>query len=133
MMEQQIQLRIDIIPYENDEAEIMANLTRDIRDDFLELEIKAVDYIHKNIIPEKTKSGEIIEWGTLLLTLAASGGVITTIVTAIQSWLSRHERRSIVLEIDQDRLEITGVSSEEQKKLIDAWLARHRGYLISND
>ena len=39
--------------------------------------------------------------------------------------VSRHERRMISLEIDGDRLQMTGVSDKEQGRLIDVWISRH--------
>ena len=39
----------------------------------------------------------------------------------------------LTLEIDGDKIEVTGISSEEQKRLIDAWMQRHRGFLVADD
>jgi hypothetical protein len=64
----------------------------------------------------------------LLVTLATSaaagaGGVLPTLINTVQSWLSRrHENRSITLEIQGDKLEVSSVSSEEQRRLIDTWI-----------
>ena len=44
---------------------------------------------------------------------------------AVQSWLADSSRRSIKLGLGGDVLELTGVSSREQARLTDAWLARH--------
>ena len=74
-----------------------------------------------------------VTWGALLVALTASGGVLTTLVNTLQSWLTRHERRSVTLEIDGDRLEVTGISSQEQQRLIDTWLSRHGEIVIAND
>jgi hypothetical protein len=56
--------------------------------------------------------------------LAASGGALTTIINLIQSKLTKD--RSVTLEIDGDKLEVTGISSEDQKRLIDDWLKRRQ-------
>jgi hypothetical protein len=39
----------------------------------------------------------------------------------------------VTLEIDGDKLEVTGLSSEEQQRLINAWLSRHGGIVIANE
>jgi hypothetical protein len=49
------------------------------------------------------------------------------VVAAVQSWLSRSRQRSIKLELGGDVLELTGVGSDEQRRLTDEWLRRHDG------
>ena len=62
----------------------------------------------------------------LVVTLAQSQ-LLTAVVAAVQSWLSRSQRRSIRLELGGDVLELTGVASAEQRRLTDEWLRRHDG------
>lgn len=101
------------------------SLTRQLRDELIDLDVEAVDYVSGGKVPARAKAGDPITWGALLLALAASGGVFTTLISAVQSWLTRNNQRSITLEIDGDRLELQGVSSQEQQRLTDAWLSRH--------
>lgn len=65
--------------------------------------------------------------GSLLVVLAASGGVLTTLVGTLQAWLLRHSGSQIVVEIDGDRLELTGATDDERRRTLDVWLARHDG------
>lgn len=123
-------LRLDAGP--ETDAEELARITRRLREELLGLDVEAVEFAKSGETPEGAKVGPAIDWNTLLLTLAASGGVLTTIIGVLQSWLTRHEGRSVMLEIDGDKIEITGISSEEQKRLIDAWLRRHRGFVIAD-
>ena len=132
-MKQAFQLILRIDTESRGEAEELESITRQLRKELLELDVEAIDFANTGEMPTKAKAGAPIDWSTLILTLAASGGVITTIIGVAQSWLARHEKRSIALEIDGDRLEITGISSEEQQNLTNAWLSRHRGVLISHD
>lgn len=115
------------------EDEELEQLTQQLRRELLELDVEAVELLRSGKAPSKAKAGDAITWGSLLLTLAASGGVLTTLIQVLQSWLTRHEQRSLTLEIDGDRLEITGVSSKEQERLIEAWLGRHRGIVVDDD
>ena len=64
--------------------------------------------------------------GALVITLGQSQ-LLTAVVAAVQSWLSRSQRRSIKLELGGDILELTGVASGEQWRLTDEWLRRHGG------
>jgi hypothetical protein len=46
-------------------------------------------------------------------------------VAAVRSWLGGSGQRTVKLEMDGDLLELTGVSSKEQRRLTDEWLRRH--------
>ena len=127
----QLALYLDAGP-ESDEKEL-AELTRQLRDELLDLDLESVDLVSNGVLPPKSKVVEPLTLGALLLTLAASGGVITTLINAIQSWLTRHDRRSVTLEIDGDKLEVGGISPEEQQRLIDAWAGRHFRRLSADD
>ncbi len=76
--------------------------------------------------PVGAKAGDPVSVNAILVTLAASGGVLTTLLGAVQAWLLRSSARHVVLEIDGDRLEVDGVTSEERRALTAAWLARHQ-------
>lgn len=75
--------------------------------------------------PDRAKAGVPFAPGEIVLALLASGGVLTSLIGLLQNWLSRRERHSIVLEIDGDRLEIHGLESADQQRLIDSWIERH--------
>jgi hypothetical protein len=62
---------------------------------------------------------------TLVVTLAASGGVLSSLVSLLQRWLTRREAASVTLEIKGDKLLITGASPESERLLVNQWLSRH--------
>lgn len=120
-----IKLKIDAGPDGDDED--LERLTENLRNELLELEIESAELSRDGVVPAHSKVVDPISWGTILLTLAASGGVLTTLIQAVQSWLNRNELNTISLEIDGDKLELKGVSSQQQSQLIEAWLKRHEG------
>jgi hypothetical protein len=126
MTHQITQLRLTLDVELETDSEELEQLTRQLWEELLELDVQAVDWMTGESTPAKAKAGDAITWGTLLLTLAASGGVFTALISVVQAWLTRHERCSITLEIEGDRLQITGISSAEQQQLIDAWVCRYR-------
>jgi hypothetical protein len=68
-----------------------------------------------------------LTWGSLLVTLAASGGILSNVINSVQSWLTRHGDRTIRLKIDDDEIEVKGrISNEEEHRLIDNWINRHK-------
>jgi hypothetical protein len=115
----------------DDDPEELERLTHNLRDDLTEVDaIEKVDLVTKEgeQAPKGSRAGgEVAALGSLLVTLGASAGttIIPNLVNTLQSWLTRHERRKISLEIGGDKLEVTGVSDKEQQRLIDAWISRH--------
>ena len=119
-------LRIATDP-ETDEQE-MEEFWRRLRQELAELDVDAVDQVRGGEAPAGAK-GDSVTLGMLLVTLAASGGVLTTLISTVQSWLTRQKRHAVTLEIEGDKLVITNASSEQQQRLIDAFLSRHKGSL----
>jgi len=110
----------------SDDDEEIDRTTRQLREELSDLNIDSVGLVKTGSAPKGSKAGEdIIAWGSLLVSLAASGGVLPSLIGTVQSWLSRRENAKISMEIDGDKLEVSGVSSEEQNRLIDIWVKRH--------
>ncbi|MDG4597341.1 MAG: hypothetical protein P9F75_16920 [Candidatus Contendobacter sp.] len=121
-----IQLTVTLDTEPDTDAEDMERLTRQLRNELSELDVQA-DFVTGGPAPANTKAGGVIEWNTLLLTLAASGGVITTLINTIQAWLSnRNQPATVTVEIGGEKLQITGNPSPEQQRLIEAFFQRHR-------
>jgi hypothetical protein len=49
---------------------------------------------------------------------------LRALVTTVRAWASR-TGRTVEVSIDGDALKVTGVTSQQQGEIIDAWLARH--------
>lgn len=75
--------------------------------------------------PVGSKVADPISAGSILMTLAASGGVLTSLTGILKEWLGRSEQRKVSLQIGQDKLEITGLPTEAQKELIGTFLRKH--------
>lgn len=99
--------------------------------DLLKFDVPAVDPAEREA-PDGSKAGLVIDWNTLLVTLVSAGGVITTVITAVQGWLLRNREACVTLSIEGDELIISGGGpyTEEQKQAIDLWLSRHKGYVL---
>jgi Effector Associated Constant Component 1 len=108
----------------DDEPEAVAEATLQLRRELLELDVDSVELARAGAPPPGTRAVDFIALGSLVVTVANSG-LLNGVVAAIRSWLAGRPQRSIKLELDGDVLELTGVSSEEQRRLADAWLRRH--------
>jgi hypothetical protein len=101
------------------------DLVRRLREALLAL--SEVENIESPYVPPIAASKAVgIDWQTLVVTLAASGGVLTTLITNLQAWLTRYERASVTVEVNGDKLEVKGASSEVQRRLVDDWISRHK-------
>jgi hypothetical protein len=75
--------------------------------------------------PDHSKSGGLQSPDQLVVGLATSPGILASVVGWIRAWLARTRARSVRLSIDGDTIEVTGLSSAEQQRLIDLWVSRH--------
>jgi hypothetical protein len=108
------------------DAEEVAEATLQLRRELLELDVDAVDVARSGEAPAGSRGVDVTALGALVVTLGQSP-VLGSIVDTVRSWLTRSGAGTIKLELGGDVLELTGVSSEEQRRLTDEWLRRHQG------
>jgi hypothetical protein len=106
------------------DAEEITEVTRQVRRELLALDVEAVRTPAEGDAPAGSKGLELAALGALVVTVGRSQ-VLSSIVAAVRSWLAGSKQRSIRLELGGDVLELTGVSSKEQRRLTDEWLLRH--------
>jgi hypothetical protein len=111
------------VGFDGDALEV-ARATLQLRRELLDLDVDAVDAPGAGEPPPGARGMDVAAVGALVVNFADSQ-VLAAVVTAIRSWLAGSPRRSIKLELGGDVLELTGVSSAEQRRLTDEWLARH--------
>ena len=120
-----IQLKLTINPTAETDDEELDRLARQLRQEILDLDVEDAVPLKAGEAPEGSK-GDVVALGALLITTLASSGVMPHLFDLLKTWLTRHGLRSVTLEIDGDKLEVKGVSAQEQKQLIDAWMSRHK-------
>ncbi|MGH4011696.1 MAG: hypothetical protein ACRDTH_26615 [Pseudonocardiaceae bacterium] len=109
------------------DAEELAKLAVDLREQLLELDIERADPAIAGPAPPGTRAGEILVAGGLTVMLAKSSRLLAALVKTVQSWVSLSSARSVKLKIDGDELEVTGITRADQRELIKAWIDRHSG------
>jgi hypothetical protein len=110
----------------NGDAEELAQATRQLRRELLELDVDSVETPPAGEPPPGSRAVDIATVGALVVNMADSQ-LLAAVIGAVRSWLAGSSRRSIKLGLDGDVLELIGVSSKEQRRLTDEWLARHTG------
>ncbi len=107
------------------DAEELAELTQRLRGQLLELDVDAVEPATGGEAPAGSKGVELLAIGGLVIQFAMKSEVLKSVVDATTAWLGRQQGRSVKLTLDGDTLDVTGVSSDEQRRLVDLWVARH--------
>ncbi len=107
------------------DAEELADLTRLLRTELLDLDVDSVEHAAGAPAPEGAKGAELISVGVLMVQFVLRADVLRSVVSTTAAWLRRQQARSVKLTLDGDTLEVTGISSEEQSGLIELWVARH--------
>jgi hypothetical protein len=127
MKDKSIELKLNIAADVAADDEERADLARHTRDELRELRsVEKIEALLADETPERSKSGLAPQdWQSLLLTLAASGGVLTTLINALQSIVTSRAGHTITLEINGDKVSITGSLSRKDRALISEWLSRH--------
>jgi hypothetical protein len=122
---EQAQLAAVVDAGADSDAEELAELTRRLRGQLLELDVDAVEPATGGEAPAGSKGVELLAIGGLVIQFAMKSEVLKSVVDATTAWLGRQQGRSVKLTLDGDTHEVTGVSSDEQRRLVDLWVARH--------
>ncbi|WP_232660850.1 effector-associated constant component EACC1 [Pseudonocardia sp. TRM90224] len=114
-------------PQDDLEDEERERLARQLGAELRELDIDSLTALGDRRAPAGAK-GDPFTWGEWLITLSAGGGVFTTILATLLGWLGRNRAgHTVKVTIDGDTLELTGATSEEQQRMVEAFVQRHSG------
>ncbi|MEV0123247.1 hypothetical protein AB0I16_17240 [Streptomyces sp. NPDC050703] len=99
------------------------DLVRQLRERLLELDVDSVELLRGGTPPAGAKSGDLVSLGALTITMAPF--VLRSVVRLVEQWIEHRPVRTVSLTIGDDSLELQVVSSADQRRLIDAFVAGH--------
>jgi hypothetical protein len=105
---------------DDSDVEEVAELSLYLRRELLELDVENVEHAPAPVA--EGAKGAALEWAQLVVTMA---GTAAPLIGALRGWLGRHPECSVTVEIDGDRLVLSGVDAAEQSRVANAWLRRH--------
>jgi hypothetical protein len=115
-------LILQVMPVADSDAEELADLAADLHAELLSLDGTTVAPLPAEAAPQGAKGlGGVAGW------LVAQFGTLDglrALVTAVRGFAAR-TGRTVEVSIGGDHLKVTGVTSQQQEEIIDAWLARH--------
>ena len=118
---QELALRIDAGPDADDEE--LAQLALRLRADLDGVDEASVRLARGGSPEPGAKSAASVEWGTLLVSTVTSGA-LTAILRTANAWVARQRGGAISVRVGGDELVLTGASTEDQRRVVEDWLAR---------
>ncbi len=118
-----LELRVEVGVEPDAEAAELEEATARLRGELLELDVIDVRRPPGAPAPPGARAAEVTLLGTLVV--SAAQDVLGAVVQAIAGWIGRGHQRSVRLEIAGDSIELTNSTVEEQRRLLEVFLARH--------
>lgn len=118
-----ISIQVDIGP--DSDAHEVDELTSKLRHQLLQLDVAAVERPTLGPAPPDTRGVDAASVGALIVQVGTGAAAILPVIKTVQNWLSGSKNRRVKLQIAGDTLEVTGLSSDEQERLISVWIAQH--------
>jgi len=114
---------VDLGVDRDEDAAELDEATRHLQRELLELDVDDVQRLREGAPPPGARAGDAAVLGGLAVT--AGTEVIGAVVRAIVQWIGRRADRSVKLTIGDDSIELSNVSAEDQRLLVESFLARH--------
>ena len=116
------ELTLQVLPVADSDAEEIADLVAELHAELLSVDGASVAPLSAEAAPAGAKGlGDVAGW------LVAQFGTLDglrAVVAAVRGWTAL-TGRTVEVSIGGDALRVTGVTSQQQREIIDVWLARH--------
>jgi hypothetical protein len=122
----QLRLVLRLEPEADTDPGEVERCARQLRTEILETDVDSVEPVVGGLAPSGAKGLDpaTAEW---LITLSASGGVLTTVIGAAKAWVERSGRdHRVAITLDGDKIELDRVTAEEREALVAAFVHRHQ-------
>jgi Effector Associated Constant Component 1 len=119
------ELSVELQTGPDTDAEELAKLSGWLRAELLDLDVDDVQQPARGEAPEDSKGVGWSAAGDFVVRLVTGPELLVSLIGGVRSWLGRNRVRSVKLTLDGDTLEVSGVSSAEQDRLINLWVTRH--------
>ncbi|MBT3153737.1 hypothetical protein HTV45_23190 [Streptomyces sp. CHD11] len=108
---------------QDSDQEELDELALQLRERLLELDVDGVELSRSGDIPAGAKPVDAITVGALAVTAAPF--VLRSVLDLVRTWIETRPVRTVSITLGDDTLDVEAVSSAEQQRLIDAFLAAH--------
>jgi len=120
-MEEAVRLTVWIRLSTDEDADELADLSAQLRVELLELDTVSVELPEAPDLPGAKGIGGVVGW---LFVQLRSAEALRTALGTLRAWSAR-TGRSIEVSYGTDTLKVSGLTTDLQEKIIDAWLTAH--------
>lgn len=103
------------------DQEELDELTLQLRERLLELDVERVELSRSGTAPEGSKAGDVVSLGALTVTVAPF--VLRSVVGLVERWIEHRPVRTVSITIGDDSLDLQVVSAVDQRRLIDTFVS----------
>jgi len=112
------ELRIELQMDDAADAQERASDTAKLRRCLLELDVHSVTLPSAGPAPDGTRAAGTMEIGALIVALAGSPSLISSVGQVLSGWISSRNDRGAVVQFGDRRIELTGISRDDQMSLL---------------
>jgi hypothetical protein len=94
-----------------------------LQQELLDLDVERVEREREGPPPAGARAVDAALVGSLVVT--ATRQAVQVVAHAVVQWVTRRPQRKVKLKIGEDEIELTAVSTEDQRRLLETFLARH--------
>ncbi|GGV72662.1 hypothetical protein GCM10010294_33860 [Streptomyces griseoloalbus] len=116
-------MRLVLTGRQDGDREELDELTLQLRERLLELDVDEVEPDRSGDIPDGAKPVDAIAVGALAVTMAPIA--LRSVLDLVRTWIENRPVRTVALTLGEDSLELEAVSAADQQRLIEAFLAAH--------
>jgi hypothetical protein len=106
------------------DPERLEQLTARLRRDLQELDVESVEPAPAGQAPEGARAGDLVELGTLLVSMSTAPAVLGAFVAGLRSWLSYKSSREIEVEYEGVKVRMKGSTSQADVQQLQSLLMR---------
>ncbi|MEW2075689.1 hypothetical protein ACH4FA_01490 [Streptomyces sp. NPDC017966] len=116
-------MRLVLAGGQDSDQEELDQLTAQLRERLLELDVDDVEPVRSGDVPDGAKPVDAIAVGALAVTLAPIA--LRSVLDLVRTWIENRPVRTVSISLGDDSLELEAVSSADQQRIVDAFLAAH--------
>lgn len=112
------ELRIELQMDDAADEEERASDTAKLRRRMLDLDVHDVKLASAGPPPVGARAAEVVQLGALIVSLVGSPSLVASIGHILSAWTSSRKDRSAVVQLGDRRIELTGISRDDQMSLL---------------
>jgi hypothetical protein len=116
-------MRLVLAGGQDSDQEELDQLTAQLRERLLELDVDDVEPVRSGDVPDGAKPVDAIAVGALAVTLAPIA--LRSVLDLVRTWIENRPVRTVSVSLGEDSLDLEAVSSADQQRIVDAFLAAH--------